>query len=253
MEHAMTVAVNNPLAAAAGLAAMVCLVVWPLFRARSTMLITYIGNNLGFAVHYALLGHWTAVVMNGVMGVQTVVAIGLVGRPRLRWLYYALMPVLAGGSLATWQGLPSFLAAAAATLSTIGRMQGNEAFLRAWLLASTPFWLAHDLVVGSLPGLIADLLSMATGATMLLRLPAVRAAAKSALRRVLPAKPFRAPARHRTDVAVASLATARSDLGIMPRPRSTASAIDDRYPAAAARVDRVLPFRTPPETYQARR
>jgi hypothetical protein len=57
-------------------------------------------------------------------------------------------------------------------LSTIGRMQTNETALRVLLLASTPFWAAHDVVVGSLPGLIADLLSMATGAAMLLRSPA---------------------------------------------------------------------------------
>jgi hypothetical protein len=41
--------------------------------------------------------------------------------------------------------------------------------LRVLLLAATPFWAVHDLIVGSFPGLIADVLSMATGATMLLR------------------------------------------------------------------------------------
>jgi Bacterial inner membrane protein len=185
MEHMLTVTANNPGAAGAGLAAMVCLAVWPLFRRRSTMLMTYIGNNLGFAAHYALLGQWTAVAMNGLMAVQTVVAIWLVRRPRLRWVYYGLMPVLAGGSFVTWQGLPSFLAAAATTLSTIGRMQANEATLRAWLLASMPFWMAHDLIVGSLPGLIADLLSLATGVMMLLiNSPALRTAMSSARQRV---------------------------------------------------------------------
>jgi hypothetical protein len=33
------------------------------------------------------------------------VAIMLVRRPRLRWAYYALMPVLAFASVVTWQGL----------------------------------------------------------------------------------------------------------------------------------------------------
>jgi Bacterial inner membrane protein len=61
------------------------------------------------------------------------------------------------------------LSTTATTLSTIGRMQTDETTLRLLLLASTPFWAAHDLIVGSLPGLIADVLSMATGAIMLLR------------------------------------------------------------------------------------
>jgi Bacterial inner membrane protein len=162
---------------------MVCLAAWPLFRARSAMLGTYVCNNLGFVAHYGLLEQWTAVAMNGLMSVQTVVALGLVRWPRLRWAYYALMPLLAAASLATWQGLPSLLSAAAATLSTLGRMQSNETVLRVLLLASTPFWTAHDVIVGSLPGLVADVLSMATGATMLVRQsPAIREALAAAIR-----------------------------------------------------------------------
>jgi hypothetical protein len=184
LEHVLIVTMSNPAAAAAGLVGMMCFVVWPLCRARSTMLVTYVGNNLGFVAHYALLGQWTAVTMNGVMAVQSVVAMYLVGQPRLRWVYYSLMAALAGGSLITWHGLPSLLAGVAATLSSIGRMQRTETFLRGWLLASTPFWMAHDLTVGSLPGLIADVLGMLTGATMLLlRSPTIRAAITYALQR----------------------------------------------------------------------
>ena len=142
--------------------AMACLAAWPLFRSRPVMLLTYLGNNLAFAVHYALLRHWTAVAMNGLMAVQTVVAIGLLRVPRLGRAYYGLMPVLAFASMATWNGLPSFLCAAATSLSTLWRMQRSETILRVLLLASTPFWAGHDLIVGSLPGLAADLLSMAT-------------------------------------------------------------------------------------------
>jgi hypothetical protein len=131
------------------------------------MLVTYIGNNLGFMLHYSLLGEWTAVVMNGVMALQTVVALYLVERPQLRWVYYLLMPALAGGSLITWQGLPSLLAGCAAMLSAVGRAKANELYLRGWLLTSAAIWLGHDYVVGSLPGLTADLLSMTTGAAML--------------------------------------------------------------------------------------
>lgn len=171
MERMLTVMADNPGAAVAGLIAMVCFAVWPLFQARWTMLTAYIGNNLGFALHYALLGHWTAVAMNGLMSVQTVLAILLVRRPGLRWAYYALMPVLALASAVTWQGLPSFLSAAATALSTVGRLQTEDAVLRVLLLASTPFWTVHDLIVGSGPGLAADLLSMAIGTAMLLRRP----------------------------------------------------------------------------------
>src|SRR5260370_36564549 len=130
MQRMLAVLAANPAADGAGLVAMVCFVAWPLFQARSMMLMAYIGNNLCFALHYALLGHWTAVAMNGLMSAQTVVAIMLVRQPRLRWAYYALIPVLAVACEAPWQGLPSFLAAAATTLSTIGPMQTHDEILR---------------------------------------------------------------------------------------------------------------------------
>ena len=63
------------------------------------MLGTYICNNLGFVAHYGLLGQWTAVGMNGLMAVQTIVALGLERWPRLRWVYAALMLVLIGTSI----------------------------------------------------------------------------------------------------------------------------------------------------------
>jgi hypothetical protein len=167
MEKMLGVMADHPAAAVAGLIATVCFASSPIFRARWKMLMAYIVNNLGFALHYALLGDGTAAAMNGVMGVQTVVAMMLVRRPGLRWAYYALMPVLALASVVTWEGLPSFLSATATTLSTIGRLQTNETVLRVFLLASTPFWAGHDLIAGSVPGLIADVLGMAIGATIL--------------------------------------------------------------------------------------
>jgi hypothetical protein len=171
MDQELAIMANNPAAAIAGLIAMACFAAAPAFQARRTMLMVYIGNNLGFGLHYALLGHWTAAAMNGVMSVQTVMAIMLVRAPKLRWTYYVLLPVPGLASLMTWQGLPSLLAAAATTLSTIGRMQTNETTLRVLLLASTPLWAAHDMIVGSAPGLIADLLNMVIGALLLLRHP----------------------------------------------------------------------------------
>jgi hypothetical protein len=136
MEHMLGVMADNPATAVAGLIATVCFASSPLFRARWKMLMGCIVNNLGFALHYALLGDWTAAAMNGVMGVQTVVAMMLVRQPGLRWAYYALMPVLALASVVTWDGPPSFLSAGATTLSTLGRMQTNETVLRVFLLAS---------------------------------------------------------------------------------------------------------------------
>ena len=167
MHQMLTLLSEKPVAAAAGILGMLCFVTYPLFRARPLLLTVYLGNNVAFAAHYALLDHATAAIMNMVMAVQTLVAIGLVRWPSLRWTYYALIPVLLGAAAMTWQGWLTLLPATAATLSTLGRMQSNETALRALLLVSAPFWAVHDVLVGSLPGEVSDVFCIAAGSWML--------------------------------------------------------------------------------------
>jgi len=169
MDNMFAIVADNPAAFAIGTIGMICLAIWPLFQSRSVILIVYIGNNLAFVVHYALLGHWTASAMNALMAIQTVVAIRIVEAPRLRWIYYLLMLVLAALASATWVGLPSLFAAMAASFSTLGRMQRHDIALRSLLLCAMPCWLAHDTLIGSMPGFTADILGITTGAVMLVQ------------------------------------------------------------------------------------
>ncbi|HVJ42399.1 MAG TPA: YgjV family protein [Dongiaceae bacterium] len=166
MERMLVTIAANPAACGAGLFGMFCLAIFPLFRSRRAMLLIYICNNLAFIVHYGLLEDWTAAAMNGLMAVQTVIALHIAAA-RYRWLYYVLMVALAGMVAITWQGLPSLFAGMAAAFSTAGRMQRAELPLRVLMLVAMPCWLAHDIVVASMPGFIADILSIATGLVML--------------------------------------------------------------------------------------
>jgi hypothetical protein len=165
----LTSIIECPVAACAGVLGMLCFAAYPLARGRSLLLTTYLGNNLGFAAHYALLGQATAATMNVMLGIQTLVALGFVRWPRLRWTYYALIPVLLVGSAMTWQCWLSLLSTTATTLSTFGRMQANELALRLLMLASAPLWAAHDFLAGSLPGLLADLACIVISSWMLLK------------------------------------------------------------------------------------
>jgi len=167
MELMFTTIAANPLACVAGLFGMVCLAIFPLFHARTAMLSVYIGNNLAFVAHYGLLHEWTAAAMNGLMAVQTLVAIRIAEEPRYRWVYYLLMILLVFMVAVTWQGVPSVFAGMAAAFSTFGRMQSRELPLRLLLLMAMPCWLAHDIIVSSMPGFIADLLSIGVGLYML--------------------------------------------------------------------------------------
>jgi hypothetical protein len=169
MEQMLLGAADRPVATVAGLVAMACYAAWPSFHSRPAILLAYAGNNIGFVVHYALLDQWTATALNGTMAVQTLLALLFSRAPQLRWVYAALIPVPIVIGAVTWHGLPSVLAATAALLSTLGRMQTREIALRTLLLASMPIWADHDVVVGSLPGLIADLLGIGISAVMLAR------------------------------------------------------------------------------------
>jgi Bacterial inner membrane protein len=82
MDRMFALAVDRPVAVCAGVVGIICLAAYPLARGRSRLLTTYLGNNLGFAARYALLGQATAVTMTLVLGVQTLVALGLARWPR---------------------------------------------------------------------------------------------------------------------------------------------------------------------------
>ncbi len=161
--------IEQPFAAIWGILGMLCLVTWPLFRSRRTMLLVQLGIGVGFGVHYALLGAWTGALMNALSAIQVLAAIPIERRPKYRWIYYAIIPAIALASAYTWNGSPSVFAALAMLCLTIGRMQSNVLRLRILLLAAVPFWFTHDILVGSLPAVVADMATFATGAAMLLR------------------------------------------------------------------------------------
>ena len=168
MERMLALMIESPVATGAGAIGMLCLAVYPMFRARSLLLVTYLGNSVGFAVHYALLGQATAMTMNIMAGAQTLVAIWLERWSGLRWVSYAFMPLLLWATAMTWHGRASLLSAAASALSALGRMQRNETALRVLWLASAPVWAAHSCG-GIAPGLVADVACIAIGAWMLLQ------------------------------------------------------------------------------------
>ncbi len=161
--------IDQPVAAAWGVFGMMCLIFWPVFRTRTTMLIVQLGIGIGLGVHYGLLGAWTGALMNALCAVQVAAAIPMERRPNLRWTYYAIIPAIAAASAVTWAGWPSAFAALGMVFLTLGRMQSNLLWLRLLLLAAVPFWLIHDVLVGSLPALVADVASFGIGAVMLWR------------------------------------------------------------------------------------
>ena len=78
------------------------------------------------------------------------------------------MPAIVGTCLLTWHGLPSLLSATGMALIALGRVRVVPAPMRILVLSGLPFWLAHDLIIGS-PLAVVDALSLLTGAVALRR------------------------------------------------------------------------------------
>ena len=143
---------------------------WPLLQGRRSMLAVQVLSGSCFVGHYALLGAATGSVMNLLAVIQALVAIPLGQRPGFRHLYLLTLPFIAVGVVLSWMGWPSLWAALAMTGTSIGRYQTRVLYFRLILLASIPCWTAHNWLVGSVPGLLSDLLVSTAGVIGLWRM-----------------------------------------------------------------------------------
>lgn len=150
-----------------GLAGAVMNVVWPLFPGRRGMLLAQVGVSVFFAAHYYLTDAVTGAVMNVIAMTQALLAIPLGERPGFRVLYLATLPLIAGALYVSWSGLPSAFAAIGFAFVSLGRYQLSTIRFRVLLLIAVGPWAAHNVAVGSIPGLIADTCAFVTGALAL--------------------------------------------------------------------------------------
>ena len=141
-----------------GILATIGLAAWPLFRSRCVMLALQLGALALLSLHYALLGVTTAAIVNA----QLVACLAFGTHPRLRWLGYGLAGLMMASSIATWQGLISLLSTSGNVVIAFGRLQTKADRMRLLVLAGTPFWLLHDLLIES-PVVLADALSLLVG------------------------------------------------------------------------------------------
>lgn len=152
---------------ALGLFGVACNVGWPFLRGRTAMLWGQTVGCAAFALHYLLLDAYTGSLMATLAGLQAVLAIPLGHDPRFRLGYLATLPIIAVAMTFSWMGIASAFVAVAMGVTSVGRYQTREVPFRALMLACVPFWSVHNVIVGSMPGLLSDALSFAAGAWML--------------------------------------------------------------------------------------
>jgi hypothetical protein len=150
-----------PLVMLFGAGGVACSCIWPLLASRNRMLTLQVAGSLMFGLQYLFLGAHTAAVMGVVGAVQGVAATQL--RPAPRNVVFAItIAVSLLLTALTWQGVTSALAQGGQLLSALGRLRRYPQQIRWSFLASEAFWSSHNLLVGSLWGLISDAMAVTT-------------------------------------------------------------------------------------------
>lgn len=160
---------EQPVAAAFGVAGLACQLIWPLFSERKTMLGVQMGIGTNYGAQYALLDAWSGAGVCALGALQTLIAFLAGDCPWLRWLGLACLPVVLLIGALTWSGVSSFFALTACSIVMLGRLQKDEIRLRKFMLAAAPFGMSYDLSVGAAPALIGACVSATLAATMLRR------------------------------------------------------------------------------------
>ena len=150
------------------LSGAVCMMAWPLFATRSSMLTVQLGIGVSFSIHYALLSAETAAAGNAVGAMQILLALLSSGTTRLRWISYIPIPLMLVLGALTWNGPGSLFATVGTVVLALGRAQLDAGRLRKFVMVGTVFWLVHDLLVWS-PIAVIDVISLTVGGLALFR------------------------------------------------------------------------------------
>ncbi len=127
---------------------------------RKRILLFILTGQLIFLVHFIWLGAWTAVAMNSVGAVRTLV---FQFREEKKWADRAFWPYLfiAGFvvfGLLAWQSWYSILPIVAMSIESYGLWMKNPKTIRIINIFPHPAWFTYNLIVGSWPGMATEIL-----------------------------------------------------------------------------------------------
>jgi len=124
---------------------------------RKKMLNLYICSTCFYMVHYLLLGAHTAVAMN-IIGIARNYAFTKSKRVIALPIFFILLFVV--GGFVTWNGPLSLLPVLGMTGGTLAYWQKDEKMIRRFALISPPLWFIYNVMLGSYPGMIAEVVML---------------------------------------------------------------------------------------------
>jgi hypothetical protein len=157
------------LASAFGFAGVVANLTWPLMRKRTALLGWQVVACVLMFVHFQLLTAYTGAFIMLVAGVQAALAIPLGRYHRFKFIYLGSLVLTPIVCFFSWQGPQSVFSSLALAIVCIANFQINQLYQRAMLITAIFAWVAHNLMVGSIPGLVSNTLAFCVSSVMLFR------------------------------------------------------------------------------------
>ena len=131
------------------------------------LMVLLLAANTAFGLQFIAFQSWTAAVLTGLVMVRIVLARRYPGSKRV--LAFVLSASLLAAVL-TWQSWIDLAALVAMILGTVGMFMLRGIPMRVFLLLAACFWALSNFLVGSVGGLMAELLVVFTSAVTIIRL-----------------------------------------------------------------------------------
>ncbi len=131
---------------------------------RNRILIWILAGQLFFILHFVMIGAWTGVGMN-IVGISRTIVFRFreerrwADLPFWPWLYPVLF-MLAG--VIAWEAWYSLLPSVAMSVESVGLWMKRPSRIRFINLFPHPLWFTYNVIKGSYPGMITEILVLAS-------------------------------------------------------------------------------------------
>jgi tRNA-dependent cyclodipeptide synthase len=134
-------------------------------KSRSNILYIHILGMIIYAIHFFLLGAWTAVAMVSINAVKSYVFSFKETKKwaQSKYILFLFLVLFWVFGLLTWEGYHSLFVILALNFVTLSHWSTDTKKLRGLFMFSHPLWVAYDLVVGSYAGIISEIVVFTSG------------------------------------------------------------------------------------------
>lgn len=149
-----------PTVAMTGIAGLSAATLSTILGGRRAILLAQAAASSLFLLHFLLLGAQTGMLMCGLGLIQMAVRVRRQPSRTLGLLYGLTVPAALAVAVLSWQGPMSALSATGFLLATLGRWQTAVGRMRVFFVMATVVGAGHNLLAGSVFGLVSDAMGL---------------------------------------------------------------------------------------------